>query len=100
MYFPVWPDPIPDLPAAACKGAPLELFVITSRSGVPAALSYDNKEGLDMCSRCPERVPCSRLPLDRDGIIFGGVAYGPRKPRGDLTVLATAPGVKSPGAAA
>jgi hypothetical protein len=93
MYTPVWPDPIPNLPAAACKGAPLELFVIQSVSGIPATLSYDNEEGLAMCGRCPERVPCSRLPLIRDNIIFGGVAYGSPHKGGRPRILATAEGV-------
>jgi hypothetical protein len=76
-------------PGCACDGSP----TCQSRSRQPTTLSYDNEEGLAMCGRCPERVPCSRLPLDRDSIIFGGVAYGSPHKGGRARVLATAEGV-------
>jgi hypothetical protein len=76
MTTPAWAVPIPDLPDAACKGAPLEWFVVTPDYTGRRTLTLENLRGLDLCRDCPDRLPCSRLPLMREDLIFGGVAYG------------------------
>jgi hypothetical protein len=94
MYAPVWPDPIPDLPTAACKGAPLDWFVVPVDPDTGRRyLTIDNHKGLSLCAICPVRRECHRLPLIREDLIFGGVAYGSPHKGGRVRVLATAEGV-------
>lgn len=73
-------SPMPDLPAASCRGLMPELFVSDESEGHEGS-RFDARAAKRVCKECPERVPCLEYALDNPVLmgVWGGTTTKDRQ---------------------